>query len=87
LPNWVDLLTTPGESPARTSLSADDDSEFRRPNRRCPCAIEQTAARRSLSVGSFNEGDAMNALKMAAIVLIAAGFLGLLYGSLSSRKR
>jgi hypothetical protein len=29
----------------------------------------------------------MNALKMAAIVLIAAGFLGLLYGSLSSRKR
>jgi uncharacterized membrane protein YphA (DoxX/SURF4 family) len=28
----------------------------------------------------------MNALKMAAIVLIAAGFLGLLYGSFSYTK-
>jgi hypothetical protein len=33
-----------------------------------------------------NEGDAMNALKLAAVALIAAGVLGLVYGSFSYTK-
>jgi multidrug transporter EmrE-like cation transporter len=36
--------------------------------------------------GLTHEGGKMNALKMAAIVLIAAGVLGLAYGSFSFTK-
>ena len=36
--------------------------------------------------GFSKEGDEMNAVKMAAVVLIAAGVLGLVYGSFSYTK-
>jgi uncharacterized membrane protein YidH (DUF202 family) len=45
-----------------------------------------SAGARALTTASTGEEDEMNAVKIAAVVLIAAGILGLLYGSFSFTK-